>query len=156
MKDELRSESQAEIGRGGKIRKSPFFGPAHFSAILPPGLETWIPNQGLSQCVAVSRSDKYVIRAKEDFSSCDTIVQSRAFPGRILTTDGHGWILMGQRLLIRAHPCLSVVEFLGLRLVALGILRLFAAIPLRSVGHQVGQIRSNRCFCPNHPANVCN
>jgi hypothetical protein len=26
---------------------------------------------------------------------------------------------MGQRLLIRAHPCLSVVEFLGLRLAAL-------------------------------------
>jgi hypothetical protein len=47
------------------------------------------------------------------------IVQSRAFPGRILTTDGHGWTRMGQRLLIRAHPCLSVVEFLGLRLAAL-------------------------------------
>jgi hypothetical protein len=28
---------------------------------------------------------------------------------------------MGQRLLIRAHPCLSVVEFLGLRLAALGL-----------------------------------
>ena len=29
---------------------------------------------------------------------------------------------MGQRLLIRVHPCLSVVEFLGLQLAALGSL----------------------------------
>jgi hypothetical protein len=59
------------------------------------------------------------------------IVQSRAFPGRILTTDGHGWTRMGQRLLIRAHPCLSVVEFLGLRLAALG-LWVFASFALKS------------------------
>ena len=50
---------------------------------------------------------------------CSAIVKSRAFLGRILTTDGHGWTRMGQRLLIRAHPCLSVVEFPGLRLAAL-------------------------------------
>jgi len=49
---------------------------------------------------------------------CSAIVKSRAFLGRILTTDGHGWTRMGQRLLIRAHPCLSVVEFPGLRLAA--------------------------------------
>jgi hypothetical protein len=104
MKDELRSAvaeamaeksaSQAEICRGGKIRKSLFFCPAYLSVILPLGREPWSAvklgqsgparrsperfrgeggsnrcfwskcpsngenqNQGLSQCVAVSRSD---------------------------------------------------------------------------------------------------
>jgi hypothetical protein len=37
MKDELRRESQAEICRGGKITKSPFFCPTYLSAILPLG-----------------------------------------------------------------------------------------------------------------------
>jgi hypothetical protein len=41
MKDELRSESQAEICGGGKIRKNPFFCPVYLSAILPLGLEPW-------------------------------------------------------------------------------------------------------------------
>jgi hypothetical protein len=41
MKAELRSESQAEIWGGGKIRKSPFFRPTFLSAILPPGREPW-------------------------------------------------------------------------------------------------------------------
>jgi hypothetical protein len=104
MKDELRSavaeamdksESQAEICRGGKIRKSLFFCPAYLSAILPLGWPAALKpprppqprrrrrgkrgqtvsnrcfwskcpsngenlNPGLSQCVAVSRSDKFV------------------------------------------------------------------------------------------------
>jgi hypothetical protein len=34
MKDKLRSESQAEIWGGGKIRENPFFCPVYFSAIL--------------------------------------------------------------------------------------------------------------------------
>jgi hypothetical protein len=41
MKNELKSESQAETGRGGKIRKSPFFRLVCFSAILPPGRKPW-------------------------------------------------------------------------------------------------------------------
>ncbi len=41
MKDELRSESQAEMGRAGKIRQIPFFCPSYLSAILPPGREAW-------------------------------------------------------------------------------------------------------------------
>jgi hypothetical protein len=35
MNDELRSEPQAEMGGGGKIRKNPFFCPTYLSAILP-------------------------------------------------------------------------------------------------------------------------
>jgi hypothetical protein len=42
MKDELRSESQAEIWRGGKIRESPFFCPAYFFAIP----FRWASNRG--------------------------------------------------------------------------------------------------------------
>jgi hypothetical protein len=60
--------------------EKPVFPLRSFSATLPPGLETWIPNQGLSQCVAVSRSDKLVIRAKDDFSSCAFCAFSRPFP----------------------------------------------------------------------------
>jgi hypothetical protein len=41
MKDELKSQSQAEIWRGGKIRKSQFFRPSYFSAILLLGGEPW-------------------------------------------------------------------------------------------------------------------
>jgi hypothetical protein len=41
MNDELRSESQAEIWRGGKIRKNPFLCPAYFSAILLLSCKPW-------------------------------------------------------------------------------------------------------------------
>jgi hypothetical protein len=40
---------------------------------------------------------------------------------------------MGQRLLIRVHPCLSVVEFLGLRLAALRP----CAFALSKVAHSI-------------------
>jgi hypothetical protein len=105
MKDELRSESQAEICGGRKIRKSPLFCPACLSAILPLGTlaaptcpakaveaKAGLPRysrcgDGGSQCVAVSRSDKIIKRAGRhrpfflsalDLASADASLHPRA------------------------------------------------------------------------------
>jgi hypothetical protein len=62
MKDELRSESQAKIWSGRKIRRSPFFCPLIFlpsfrQAGLPRHSPESLRGDGGSHRVAVSRSD---------------------------------------------------------------------------------------------------
>jgi hypothetical protein len=66
MKAELRSESQAEICWGRKIRGIPFFCPTYLSAILPLGREPWSPVKTSQKAVIAMDSGAKPMRKSEN------------------------------------------------------------------------------------------